>query len=703
MANCIKGNRIKFFVAFTVVLLSAALLLAACRGVKISGKVTAPGALIAFQQSDTNWKGMLARLLDSEAVAQVAAMAPVSHARVRLIRIDDSGKMVAVLGTTHTDRSGNYALNAPAGLEPSANYLIEVGSNVKLSAFVTGTTVDIDPYTTATVALVTGAVSDADASLASVSLAEIAAVQEVVVQNSGNLPVSLSASQMVSSLEEVILNNLESNNIVNNIVSSGTISGTVTDANHTPLADIRVGVRTFGNQVTQAFTRTDPSGNYTLSVPPGDYIIGAGNDTTQSRAAGQWWTAAGTPVGMWGAEKVTVGTSPVTIDFHLANGGRISGKVTGGATGTPLGGILVALSDFSSQQTLGWVFTKTDGTYTYNVAPGKFFVSFRNYTLAQPYASGNYNRLIPGGSFNAYQAEKIIVTEGTEITANINLMDGGMVQGTVTDPADGAIAGIPVRFHDYTGAFSEGAMTGADGSYHLWLQPSPFAYSIYTRGQIATVTVSAGASATQDFGAPMSKITATVQDAAANPVRMALSQIYSTSAAKKYAFLGYTFTNGDGSVVHYASPEAEGSVYLTVTPNAGQMAGSQAYDGQLNYPANGTPIPVPSPAGGTIDLGAISLPPGTILTGLVKSAATGEPLANSFVQIRYGGYSDAYRLLTTRTMVDGSYAVSLPANSLVSLLSAAPWNYTPGAPNTYFPNFRIGPAGTTAIAPTLAY
>ena len=701
MTNYGNVNRSRFFVVFMVVILSVALSLSGCSGgggggnssgVTISGTVSAPGGAIAFNQS-TGLKSMLAWLFVSDAIAQANAMAPIPNVTVNLVQIDNSGNQVAILATATTDSSGNYTLTAPAGFTPATAYLVVVGSNITLSSFVTSTTVNIDPYTQTTVALITGAVSQAGASLSSVSLADVAAVQEIVVQNMANVPTNLTASQLVSALQSVIQNDIGSNNIVESIVSSGTITGTVTDSSDVPLAGIHILIRTFGNQVNQALVCTDNSGNYTISVPAGDYIIGAINTTSTSTAASQWWTSTGGTVGMWGAGKVTVvGTTPVNRNFKLGNGGRISGTITGGLSNAPLVGIVATLCDFASMQTLTWVITSTDGTYRFNVPSGNYFISFRNFTLVQPYASGTYNSTIPGGGINATLADKITITAGGAVTANINLMDGGKIEGTVTDPLADVVAGIPVRFHDFTGAFSEGVFTGADGKYRIWLQPNPL-YTIYTRGQKANVSVSASTPVTQNFSAPMSEITASVKDADGKPVSMTLAQLFSASNS----FLGYIFTNGEGGITHYATPGS--SVKLVIAVTDGQMVGSQVYNGQMNFPTNGTSIVVPSPVGSINDLGTITLTAGAVLSGAVTNASQGNPpRANSMVQVRYGGTTSDYSLHTMRTMIDGSYTISLPAGSTVARLCAFDWNYIPGNPVACTDNIVIGASGTTTTA-----
>jgi hypothetical protein len=266
---------------------------------------------------------------------------------------------------------------------------------------------------------------------------------------------------------------------VTSITAQGSITGTVTDSGSTAVAGVQIMVRTFGDQTTMAITRTDASGNYTVHVPAGDYIVGALNDTATSTAASQWWTASGGTTGMFLAEKVTVATTAVTRSFSLAAGGRISGTVTAGTSSTTLPGIQATLCAFASGQTLMWVRTQPDGTYNFNVAPGDYYLTFRNSTLAS-YGTGIYNSAISGGGTNKTQGEKITVTAGAGLTANIGLVAGGLVSGTVTDGTTAA-AGIAVRFQDSTGAYAESTRTGVDGTYRMWVQPGQ--YNILCRGQ----------------------------------------------------------------------------------------------------------------------------------------------------------------------------------------------------------------------------
>ena len=650
-------------------------------GVSVSGTVQAPGGVIALNRPAT-LRRLFARLLVSDAVADLPGVTIVgAGVTINLIRIDDNGNRVGVIATTTTDSSGNYTFTAPAGFTPAANYIVEAASsNLTLQSFVTGTTVNVDPYTHATVTLVTGAISSAGASITGVSTADVAAVQQTVLQTSGDVSTTATtASQLVSGLTAAIRNDLESNNIVTSIASTGSITGTVTDSGGAPVANVQIMVRTFGNQTTQAITRTDASGAYTVHAPAGDYIIGAINDTAGSTAASQWWTGSGGATSLFAAGKVTVGSTAVTRNFSLAQGGRISGTVTAGSSSTTLAGVTVTLCDFTTGQTLMFVRTLPDGTYNFNVAAGTYYLSFRNSTLA-PYATAVYNGT-PGGGANKTQAQKFTINPGDSVTASMGLVLGNSISGSVTDPTTGAAAGIPVRFQDSTGAFAESLRTGVDGSYRMWVQPGT--YNILTRGQQASGVDASSGNVSQSFNAAVGTITATVTDGT-NAVSQAFAYLYdATGGTPTYNMVGYEVSNGDGTVTLYA-PTSYSKVVLSIAVNDGRTIGSNTYYGAsaLTTPTSipsGTRIPVPA-AGSTTALGTLALPAGQVLSGTVTNSSTGASRGNSIVQVRMGGIGGAFRVLNTRSMSDGSYTASLPSGGTVTRLLAC--NSSPNSAGT---------------------
>ena len=329
----------------------------------------------------------------------------------------------------------------------------------------------------------------------------------------------------------------------------------------------------------------------------------------------------------------------------------------------------MTLCDYVSGQTLMFVRTLPDGTYNFNVAPGTYWLSFRNSTLA-PYATGCYNGSAGGGA-NKTQAQKITVSAGSSQTASMALTLGNMISGSVTDPTTGAVAGMAMRFQDSTGAFAESMRTSIDGTYRMWVQPG--SYNVLTRGQIASAVNASAGNVTRNFASAVGMITATITDGT-NPVSGAFAYLYDTTGNN---LVGYEVTNGDGTVTVYAPP-ATGQVILSIVVDDGRPLGTNTYYGSttLTTPTRipeGTQIVVPA-GGGTNPLGSLALVPGQVLSGVVTNAVGGAPIGNSIVQVRIawiaGALNGGYRIASERTMSDGSYSVSLPAGTQVSRLVA---------------------------------
>jgi hypothetical protein len=663
---------------------------------------------------------------------------------VELVQLDTSGNVVVILAMGTTDSSGNYTLTTPAGFTPgtNVNYVVQAVGTTTLQAFVTGTSVNVDPYTHATVELVTGTVSSASVSLTNLAWAAINGVQQTVLQTSGDVSTSgTTASQLVSGLKATINNSPDYSNIVSSIAAAGVITGTVTDSASAPVANAMIMVRTFASQTTMAVTRTDASGNYTVHVPAGNYTIGALNDTSTSTAASLWWTSSGGTTSLFGAGEVTVGTTPVTVNFSLPAGGRISGTVTGGSSSNPLPGILVTLSDFASGQTLMFIRTMPDGTYNFNVKAGTYYLTFRNQTL-QPYATAEYSSTISGGGTSKTQADKITITTGSSQTINLTLAAGYMVSGYVyTDTSDTTpVAGISVRFQDSTGAFAESTATQLDGSYRMWMKPGT--YAVAARGQISP-NLAVTSNVTQNFDANVAAITGVIKDTGGNPIPQVQIQVDSCPEPSPtttnpcasgpnppgIVMLGYEFSYGDGTFTVYANPAgnsngvllvavvSDGRPYGSVILNPITTLNTPSYNNN-NYPNNGNPI-TGLTAGGSSSIGTITMPDGAILSGTVTVSNT--VTGNQNVQIRYGGSpsSGNNRLVNVRTMSDGSYTVSLPAGSTVRCVYAYAQGYNTNnncgsGSSSSTGNFAwyagssptfiaMGAQNTTYSMPTLAY
>jgi hypothetical protein len=608
--------------------------------VPVSGTVSAPSAAIAFRQPGA-LEQLLAGLFGKAAYALVPGSSAVgAGVTVNLIEIDSSGNQVGnVIATTTTNVSGGYTLAAPEGFQPASKYVVRVvGNTTTMDAIVTSTQVDVDPYTNASRVLITGALTASGASLSTVNLQSIQAVQQMVVELAKDVPVLSTASQLTTALQTQAQQSEESNNIVTSIASSGTITGKVTDSANAGLPNIKVVVRKFGNQVVQAVTLTDANGNYSVHVPIGDYVVGALNLTTSSFAASEWYTSAGGSTVSFSADKVTIAdTTPLTRDFVLAAGGRIAGTVKSGTT--PVAGIVVSIRDYSSDEFIATSRTGADGSYASNLPAGVYRVAVSNRTLEQALA--------------AQSSVKATVTAGTTFTGDFSLVAAKQISGTVLASVNGTpVPGVPVRFYDgTTDSFVEAIRSDSTGAYRLWLAPA--SYTVRSRGQTATVDVSTS-SQTKVFDAPVGTITATIQDSASRPLSEAKLRMFDNTGAN---LLSFEVSNGDGTVTLYSTAAANNLLELKI--DNGMAVGSSIYSGKTQL-LTGTQIAAPAP-GATVSLGTITMLPGVVLSGTVTKAGT--PVDGAVVQVRSGGLGGNARFVSTRTSSDGTYTLSLPAGT----------------------------------------
>lgn len=632
----------------------------------MTGVVATPEAVSAQASAARFMARILASvgLVVTDSNPGVAAVG--SGVTVNLIQIDSSGTQIgSVIATTTTDNNGNYTLSVPANFTPGPSYVVQaVTDSATIQSFATSTTVTVDPYTQATVSLVTGTVGATGSTIATITSATISAVQETVLISAGNVSTtSTSTTALVTALQQAVTNDVESNNIVTSITAKGGITGTVLDPNGAPVVGAQILVRTFGNQVTQATVRTAGDGTYTVPVPAGSYIVGVMNDTTTSAAASAWWSAAGNQVSQFKADKVTVGSSLITANFNLIAGGRLTGTITASDTGNPLPGIQATLCDFASGQTLMFVKTLPTGVVTFNVSPGTYYISMRNYTL-QPYASQEV-----GGSNVMTGAQKITVTAGSSQQGAMTLMPGHLLSGTVSDPTTGPVTGMVVRFQDYSahGASAESVRTDNNGNYGMWLRPG--AYNVLTRGQeVSHISLVAG-SVVQNFNAAVGQITMLLQDTNSHPLSQVFAYLFDGTTNNQ---LSFEVSNSDGSVTLFTTGSTK-SVIVNFVVDDGEFIGTSTYSAAST--ASGVPIAnglvVPAPAAGnpiSTNLGNITLPAGAILQGV--ATVGGVPTGNVMIQVRVNGTTNAARLVTERTRSDGSYQISLPAGATLSQVIA---------------------------------
>lgn len=676
----------------------------------LSGAVTAPGGQVAFNPPNTFFAKLLNYFVPSATADVSGSFVGVgAGVTVQLIQIDSSGNQVGgILGSAVTASDGSYNIPLYTQLVSGANYIVQaLGSgNQKLTSIVTGSSVNVNPVTSATQTLVVSGARTNNASLSSIPVNTVLALQNNVQALLASptyvsTPTS-TASTSLSALSTAANANEEVSNVATSIGAGGSVTGVVKDGQGNPIAGINIQILDYGNWVLRAETITAADGTYTIQAPVnGVYILGAINQTSTSTLASQWWTAGGGSTNEYSADKIAFSPSPsLTRNFTLSPGVRISGVVTGGSSN--LAGVRMILRDFFSNEPVVKMLTRSDGTYTLNAAPGKYTLSAVNIT-GNPYATQIY---LDGtnGANNYAQAAAINLSLGSAQALNFNLPSGYQLAGQVSDPIGGSQPGIVVRIYDadpnsrYYGSSMESIRTDKTGAYNVWLAQktgsTPF-YSIESRGQTALVRMTQNQT-TVNFNAAVAKIRGFVVDQNGNPVPQAKIFVYAPSSSGLTSItgavgvgatpvetasnsntqvglncstvgtsaynpckLGMEISNSDGSFTVYSSAPSVSSVRLLAKLDNGTPLGSVFYSA-TNQSATQISLadPVAITVGSTTNLSSnIVMPPGVVMTGTVTDL-NANPQANFNLQLRgYTGAED-FRCTYSTTGVSGY----VPAN-----------------------------------------
>ncbi len=237
----------------------------------------------------------------------------------------------------------------------------------------------------------------------------------------------------------------------------GSISGTITDdPGGSPLPAVDVEVYDAGGEFLDSISSAGDGSYIVEGLPSGSFRVhtyGAAPHADElyddMACTGGWCDAApGDPV------VVSAPSETSSIDFALAAAGGISGLVAELGSGTPLGGIEVAVFDTAGEYH-GADTTASDGTYTITGLPsGTYHVT----TVDAPaHVDQLFHSLVcPGGGgygCDPTTGDSITVTApSTTGGVDFSLATGGVIEGTVTD----TVTGLPV--------FSDVALFNASGT-----------------------------------------------------------------------------------------------------------------------------------------------------------------------------------------------------------------------------------------------
>ena len=245
--------------------------------------------------------------------------------------------------------------------------------------------------------------------------------------------------------------------------AGGAISGRVLMANGvTPVPDADVWADSYDCCGGGNGARTDDQGSYVIrGLAAGDYRVGV-HARGLGLAGGFYesttdWEQA-VRVG------VSTGTTTPSIDFFLAAGGAISGRVFSEDTGLPIANAEVWANSFECCGGGNGARTTPDGTYTIDgLAPGDYRVGV--HIRDQGYAGEFY------ASTTDWNAATPVPVNAATTTAGIDfsLPEGGSISGVVTRQSDGtpiANADVWANSYDCCGG-GNGTRTGPDGTYTL--------------------------------------------------------------------------------------------------------------------------------------------------------------------------------------------------------------------------------------------
>ncbi|MCD6305890.1 MAG: carboxypeptidase regulatory-like domain-containing protein [Deltaproteobacteria bacterium] len=458
-----------------------------------------------------------------------------------------------------------------------------------------------------------------------------------------------------------------------NVVTGAVISGSVTDLLENPLIGIHVDAVDNRCDGIWHGAVTDENGNYTIHVPEGTYYVRAYGAASQQNYIVEWWdTATGTSDCHLAAPvTATAGQPTEAIDFDLAHGGFVSGRVTD-AQGNPMANLHVfAVSMACGGNWLGGTETDQNGDYQLTGMPGgEIYVTACGWCSRLPYVSEWYNNVT---DCNLATPVPVTVEQVTE-NIDFSLEQGGIISGRVADLADQPLSmiSIDVVDHKCDGNWY-GAATEPNGEYGVVVPPGDYYVRAYASPShqnyllewwdglsgapdcnlAAPVTATVGGPAGNiDFAlAPGGSVSGKVTDADGNGIANVHMAAHSQACGGNW--LGGTETDQNGDYRIAGLPQGDNYIHACASCS-GLSYANEWYDNVVNC---NEASPVVVAVGQDYPGVNFSLEEGGSISGFVYAAEDGvTPIAGATVGVEM--FTGGWGMGAATTGPDGSYTLT---------------------------------------------
>jgi len=269
------------------------------------------------------------------------------------------------------------------------------------------------------------------------------------------------------------------------LAAGGIISGTITDAGSAPLAGPEAHAFDAGDGTWMASGATDTGGMYAISgLPSGAYKVRT--YATPANYADEWYVNIPVADDLIPDEAteipVTAGLTNSGIDFALADGATISGRVVEASQGPAtqaIAGAYVEVYNTNGVRMSDGV-TAYDGTYAVSALAADTYYA-RVDVGTMNYIEEWYSNVVVVGTALSTNASPLTVATGATLAGvDFALDQGGSITGEVLRGDFTGIADISVDLYTTDSNWFETVLTADNGAYSISGLPAPGPYYVRT-------------------------------------------------------------------------------------------------------------------------------------------------------------------------------------------------------------------------------